>query len=191
MFRDNKKRGEVAAPEPAREAVSPAHEERQMLNTPARDHAAYERSENLNALLGKGIEFEGKLSFEGTVRIDGTFSGQITTNDMLIIGEGARVTAEITCGSIVVRGELNGNVRAKTSVELHSPGRVRGDISTPSLAIEKGVIFQGATKMESLDSSDLKTYERHGKNAYRGNGPATAGTSATVGTSSISDAAAS
>jgi cytoskeletal protein CcmA (bactofilin family) len=170
VFRDNKKRGEVAAPEPAREAVSPAHEEQTNMTTPVQ-HATYDRPENLNALLGKGIEFEGKLSFEGTVRIDGTFSGQITTNDMLIIGEGARVTAEITCGSIVVRGDLNGNIRAKSSVELHAPGRVKGDISTPSLSIEKGVVFQGTTKMESLDA-EVKSYERPAKGSYRANGPA-------------------
>ncbi len=109
----------------------------------------------LNALLGKGSEFDGKLSFEGTVRIDGTFSGEITTSDMLIVGESAKVNAEISCGTIVVHGEINGNIRATAAVELHKPARVKGDVSTPSLMIERGVVFEGRTKMEDLDAEKV------------------------------------
>ena len=105
----------------------------------------------LNALLGKGSEFDGKLVFEGTVRIDGTFTGEITTSDMLIIGESAKVTAEVACGTIVVNGEVNGNIRATQSVELHKPARVKGDVTTPSLMIERGVVFEGRTRMEDLE----------------------------------------
>src|SRR5512133_85039 len=104
-------------------------------------------SGDLNALLGRGSEFEGKLTFEGTVRIDGKFTGTIVTNDVLVIGEGAKVSAEITCGTVIVHGELNGNLKAKTAVELHHPARMKGNVETPSLMVEKGVIFEGQTKM--------------------------------------------
>ncbi|HYG66625.1 MAG TPA: polymer-forming cytoskeletal protein [Anaeromyxobacteraceae bacterium] len=113
-------------------------------------------SGDLNALLGRGSEFEGKLTFEGTVRIDGKFTGTIVTNDVLVIGEGAKVSAEITCGTIVVHGEINGNVKAKNAVELHHPARMRGNIETPSLMIEKGVLFEGASKMEGLEKGGSK-----------------------------------
>ncbi len=105
----------------------------------------------LNALLGKGSEFDGKLAFEGTVRIDGTFSGEITTSDTLIVGDGAKVQAEISCGTIVVHGEVGGNIRATRAVELHTPARVKGDITSPSLMIEKGVVFEGHSKMEDVE----------------------------------------
>jgi len=111
---------------------------------------------DLNALLGRGSEFEGKLTFEGTVRIDGKFTGTIVTNDVLVIGEGAKVSAEITCGSIIVHGEINGNVKARTLVELHTPARVRGNVETPALMIEKGVMFEGQTKMEGVEKSAPK-----------------------------------
>jgi cytoskeletal protein CcmA (bactofilin family) len=111
---------------------------------------------DLNALLGRGSEFEGKLTFEGTVRIDGKFTGTIVTNDVLVIGEGAKVSAELTCGSIIVHGEINGNVKARTLVELHTPARVRGNIETPALMIEKGVMFEGQTKMEGVEKSAPK-----------------------------------
>jgi cytoskeletal protein CcmA (bactofilin family) len=113
-------------------------------------------SGDLNALLGRGSEFEGKLTFEGTVRIDGKFTGTIVTNDVLVIGEGAKVSAEITCGTVIVHGEVNGNLKAKTAVELHHPARMKGNIETPSLMVEKGVIFEGQTKMEGAERSASK-----------------------------------
>jgi cytoskeletal protein CcmA (bactofilin family) len=108
-------------------------------------------SGDLNALLGRGSEFEGKLTFEGTVRIDGKFTGTIVTNDVLVIGEGAKVSAEITCGTVIVHGEITGNVRAKNAIELHHPARMRGNVEAPSLMIEKGVIFEGQAKMEGIE----------------------------------------
>ena len=107
----------------------------------------------LNAILGKGSEFEGKLTFEGTVRIDGKFSGEISTGDVLVIGEGAKVQAEINAGSVVINGEVQGNVHAKNSIELHQPARVHGNLESPQLSIDKGVIFEGTSKMEGLDKS--------------------------------------
>ncbi|HJY35037.1 MAG TPA: polymer-forming cytoskeletal protein [Vicinamibacterales bacterium] len=112
-------------------------------------------SGDLNALLGKGSEFEGKLAFEGKVRIDGTFTGEISTNDLLMVGDGAKVTAEISCGTVIVEGEVIGNIKATSAVELRRPAKVHGDITTPSLVIEKGVVFEGRSKMDELQSSNV------------------------------------
>jgi cytoskeletal protein CcmA (bactofilin family) len=112
---------------------------------------------DLNALLGRGSEFEGKLTFEGTVRIDGKFSGSVITNDILVIGEGARITAEISCGTAIVHGEVTGNIRAKNGVELHHPARVKGNITTPVLMIEKGVTFDGQSKMDEAKPEKMST----------------------------------
>jgi cytoskeletal protein CcmA (bactofilin family) len=105
---------------------------------------------DLNALLGRGSEFEGKLTFEGTVRIDGKFTGTIVTNDVLVVGEGAKISAEINCGTLIVHGEVQGNIRARSLIEFHQPARIRGNVETPSLVVEKGVIFEGQCKMEGL-----------------------------------------
>src|SRR5262249_43433535 len=99
-------------------------------------------------LLGRGARFEGKLTFEGTVRIDANFIGSIITNDVLVVGEAGHINADITCGTIVVHGEVNGNIKAKTGVEIHQAAKVRGELETPSLVIEKGALFQGASRME-------------------------------------------
>ena len=100
-------------------------------------------------LLGRGVRFEGKLTFAGTVRIDASFVGTIVTDDVLVVGEAARIDANITCGMIVVHGEVNGNIQAKAGVEIRAAAKVRGDLETPSLVIEKGALFQGASRMDS------------------------------------------
>jgi cytoskeletal protein CcmA (bactofilin family) len=120
-----------------------------MALVPAQNNAGgAQGSGEVTTLLGRGSEFEGKLSFEGTVRVDGKLSGEIFTEDTLIVGEGAEVNAEISVGSIIIEGTVHGNIHAKRSVEIHTPARVRGNISTPSLSIDKGVVFDGQCQME-------------------------------------------
>jgi len=104
----------------------------------------------INTLLGKGSEFEGKLTFEGTVRIDGVLRGEVFSEDVLIVGEGARLEAEVDIGEIIIQGTVTGNIRAKRSIEILAPGRVTGDVTTPTLQIDKGVIFEGRSFMEGL-----------------------------------------
>src|SRR6188474_1608705 len=109
----------------------------------------------INTLLGRGSAFEGKLTFEGTVRIDGKLSGEIFSNDVLVIGEGAEVSAEIDVGILIVEGNVTGNIRAKRGVELHAPARVHGNIETPSLFIDKGVLFEGSCRMEGVGKPEV------------------------------------
>jgi cytoskeletal protein CcmA (bactofilin family) len=109
----------------------------------------------LNALLGKGSSFEGKLLFEGSVRIDGKFTGEIISTDTLIIGEGADVKGEIAVGTLVIVGDYNGNAKASKSVELRAPAKVRGTLTTASIVIERGVFFEGNCKMDTSSAGPL------------------------------------
>ena len=102
---------------------------------------------NLNAFLGEGTSFKGTLTFEGTVRIDGRLEGEIFTKDMLVVGEGAQVTAAIHAGVVVIGGTVHGNITAERKIEIHPTGRLYGNICTPSLVIEEGVIFEGSCTM--------------------------------------------
>lgn len=106
----------------------------------------------ITALLGKGTRFEGKLYFEGRVRIDGTFKGEIQSDDTLVIGDGAEVNAEIDVATVVVQGgSVTGNIRARTAIEIHAPGRMVGNIHSPSLFIDRGVEFQGSCRMDAVE----------------------------------------
>jgi cytoskeletal protein CcmA (bactofilin family) len=111
----------------------------------------------ITALLGKGTRFDGKLHFEGRVRIDGVFKGEIKSDDTLIIGDGAEVHAEIDVATVIVRGGVvNGNIRAKNSLEIHAPGRLIGNIHSPSVFIDRGVEFQGSCRMDPIDEKPQK-----------------------------------
>src|SRR5687768_11600742 len=115
-----------------------------------------EVSADLNAFLGKGCEYDGKLTFEGSVRIDGKFSGEIFSNDILLVGEGAVVKAEIDVGTIIVSGIVEGNISAKKMVELKAPALVKGTITTPALMMEQGVVLEGSVKMEERSGKKIQ-----------------------------------
>ncbi len=112
-------------------------------------------STEITALLGRGTQFEGKLHFEGRVRIDGLFKGQIRSDDTLVIGEGAEVHAEIHVATVIVRGGVvHGNITARNAIEIHAPGKMVGNLHSPSLFIDRGVEFEGSCKMGPVDAPD-------------------------------------
>ena len=139
-----------AIPVPVATAV-PKHEESFTMAMMTREDLPTPLGGTSDLLLGAGAEFEGKLTFKGTVRIDAKFTGTIVTNDVLVVGENARINAEITCGTVVVQGEVNGNIKAKDAVEVHRSAKVRGRIETRLLMVEKGSLFQGEVKMASAE----------------------------------------
>lgn len=105
-------------------------------------------SGDLEAFLGKNTSFEGKMSFEGMVRLDGRFDGEIFSGDVLIIGETAVVNAKIKVGTLLIDGKVTGNVNAKDKIEIHSTGKLNGNINTPALVIKEGGVFDGTCKMD-------------------------------------------
>jgi cytoskeletal protein CcmA (bactofilin family) len=109
----------------------------------------------IKAFLGEGTDFKGILTFEGTVRVDGKLEGEIYTKDTLIVGESAVVGAEINVHTIVISGIVRGNVNATGKIEVHRPGKLFGNVKTPSLYIEEGVIFEGNCAM-AYDAAEEK-----------------------------------
>ena len=107
----------------------------------------------VDTLLGKGSEFEGKLVFKGQVRIDGKYSGHIQTDEVLIIGAAAKVNAEISAGTVVISGQVEGIIRASSVVELHKGAKVKGTIESPNISMEREVTFDGTMKMDGLSAS--------------------------------------
>jgi len=97
----------------------------------------------LSAFIDQGSEFEGKLSFKDTVRIDGTFRGEITSENTLIVGESGEIEASIKSTDVVISGTVTGDVTATNKIVIHKTGRVNGDLRTPSIMIEDGAQFNG------------------------------------------------
>jgi cytoskeletal protein CcmA (bactofilin family) len=112
----------------------------------------------IETFLGLETSLEGRLSFEGTVRIDGHFTGSIEGNEgVMVVGEKAVIDADILVHTAVVYGEVSGNIRATNRIELHQPARVFGDLSSPVVIIDAGVVFHGNCSMEPKDDTNSKT----------------------------------
>lgn len=107
---------------------------------------------DIKAFLGPGSQFEGKLSFDEMVRLDGRFVGEIHSADTLVVGDTAEVEGDIHVGCLVLSGNFKGNIVARQRVELRAPANVQGTIQTPELKIEEKVMFNG----EILMASDVK-----------------------------------
>lgn len=105
-------------------------------------------------LLDKGCEFQGKLSFEGVVRIDGVFHGEIFSQDHLIIGDGARVEANIQVGKLEVGGSFKGKILARDQLVVHSTGRIEGEIETREIEAHLGAVIDGKLEMSGLRAAD-------------------------------------
>src|SRR3989338_4697156 len=110
-------------------------------------------SQQMNGLLEKGCEFEGKLTFEVTVRINGKFSGEVFSEGTLVIGDGAKLDAKIEVGTCIIHGEVSGTLNARERIEMHAPAIVRGEITAQTLVIEEGVLFEGSCSMGAQAAS--------------------------------------
>jgi len=107
---------------------------------------------DFQAHLGQGSRIDGKLTFEGSVRIDGNINGEISAKETVVIGDSAVVTAQIQANVIIIHGKVSGDVTARKRVELRAPARLTGNINTPSLVIHEGVAFEGHCTMGASEA---------------------------------------
>jgi cytoskeletal protein CcmA (bactofilin family) len=107
----------------------------------------------VSAYLGKGSRVNGKLTFEGTVRVDGQVEGEIAAQDTLVVGESAIINAQISGSSIIITGKVTGDITARKRVEIRAPGKLFGNVTTPSLIIQEGVVFEGHCSMGGAEAA--------------------------------------
>lgn len=111
---------------------------------------------DFQATLGQGSRIEGRLSFEGSVRIDGHVEGEIHAQETVFVGEGAAVSAQIEANTVIIVGRVNGDVTARKRVELRAPAKLIGNINTPGLVIHEGVTYEGHCTMGAAESREEK-----------------------------------
>ena len=129
--------------------------------------AQKKQDSQLKAYMGEDAVFNGSLTFEGTVRIDGRFEGQVITEDTLIVGESGRLIADINAGTVICKGKIEGTVIAANKIELHSTGQIVGEIKSKALHVEVGGILDGRCDMsgEGKKIVALKKSEKAGVSA--------------------------
>ena len=113
----------------------------------------------LTAFIDQGSSFEGKLSFKDTVRIDGHFTGEISSENTLVVGESGEIQANVQSQTVIISGALNGDIDAGRKVVLHKTAVVEGNLKTPSIVIEEGAVFNGALEMKSASKAPLKAVD--------------------------------
>jgi len=104
--------------------------------------------DEINAFLGVGTTYEGKLSFQGSVRIDGNFHGEIESEGTLIVGKDAHVQGTFRVGQLVLSGRMQGEVIASARVVLNRQAYFKGSLGTPILVVEEGATLQGRINFE-------------------------------------------
>ncbi len=97
----------------------------------------------INSIVGEGTEFRGDLKLNGLLRIDGDFTGSITTDGKILVGKNGRAECTIKAGTVVVGGIVRGNISSSEKVIVLSTGMVIGNINTPRLIVEEGVVLNG------------------------------------------------
>ena len=112
----------------------------------------------LSGFVGSGTTVTGESSFKSMLRIDGRFSGKITSSTgTLIVGAGGQVDANVEVAVASIQGVVNGDVIAFQRIELGRAAKLNGNIQTPSLVIEQGAVFEGSCKMVQQKAATDKT----------------------------------
>ncbi len=123
-------------------------------NQPSQQPSQVER---VTSVLGVGINWSGKLSGKGGVRIEGIFEGQIAINGLVVVGETGKVTCEnVIANTVIVAGSVNGGITAE-KLEIRSTGRVWGNVTVSAFSTEEGAFLRGQVTME--EHLDLKLSE--------------------------------
>lgn len=120
----------------------------------------------INSLIGEGTRFEGDISLKGLLRVDGDFRGSVAAADKVLIGRKGRAECSIHAGTVVVGGVLKGDIVSSEKVVVLSSGMVIGNITSPRLVIEEGVILNGSCSVlgggGSVSGMPKQTPEREG-----------------------------
>ncbi len=114
------------------------------------------KNESMNSTIGSGSSFEGKFYISGSLRIDGKFEGEIRTDEELVVGVTGRVKTDISAKSVVVAGTVIGNINASEDVRLLETGMVLGDITSPSISMQNGVVVLGKVQVTGGNKKDIR-----------------------------------
>ncbi len=98
-------------------------------------------------VLTSDVEIKGNLKFAGELTFDGKLDGEIQTDGILNLGDGAVINGNIHAQSVVVRGKITGNISAKEKIDIKAKTELFGDIRAAKLVIEEGVTFVGKTEV--------------------------------------------
>ena len=114
-------------------------------------------SDRISTFIGADASIDGTIEFKGTIRVDGSVKGQISSSSgTVVVGEKAVVNADVNVNVAVIMGEFNGTINARERIEVYPPAKVGGDIHAPVISIEPGGIFNGKCEMKTQPNKAAK-----------------------------------
>lgn len=116
------------------------------------------KTENIDTVIGSETSFKGVLHSQSSIRVEGSFEGEINSHGRIYIGQGCVVNAHLFAKDVVVAGEVIGNIEAIKSLHILKTGKVYGDISGDQLTIQEGGVYKGKVNMDIISA----------KNSYEG-----------------------
>jgi cytoskeletal protein CcmA (bactofilin family) len=128
--------------------------------------------------IGKSVVIKGELSGSEDLTIEGQVDGKIELRqNVLTIGPNGKIKAQVFAKSVIILGEVTGNVTANEKVDIRDNGSVDGDIAAPRVAIAEGAHFRGSIDMQRQGAGKQPAEKAEGKPA-----PASAGQQAAAST---------
>jgi cytoskeletal protein CcmA (bactofilin family) len=112
-----------------------------------KDMDDFDKSGDLNTIIGKGSVVEGTVKVQSSLRVDGRIKGQVSTTDSLVIGKEGEIEGEVRVKHAIVGGRIKGKIFASGKVVLESKSAFHGELKTSKLVIEEGAIFEGVCSM--------------------------------------------
>lgn len=111
----------------------------------------------INSIIGEGTRFKGEFDLNGLLRIDGDFTGTIRTRGKVLVGRNGRAECTLHAGTVVIGGVVRGEIFSSEKVIILSTGLMLGNITTPRLIIEEGVIFDGNCRITAPAPAAVKS----------------------------------
>ncbi len=127
---------------------------------------------NITAYFAEGLQFEGTVRFNDTVRIDGEIKGEIVSENTVVVGETGAIEAAIRSKNVIIGGAVAGDVVASRQLVLKGSARLKGNVETPSLVVEKGAVFNGRMKMVRPEMQAQAKARRQARTEERAETPA-------------------
>lgn len=112
-------------------------------------------SQRIDTIIGPSSNIEGKINASGTVRIDGKYTGDIFTDEDVIVGENGVINGNISARNVSISGKVDGNVLCKGLLEILSTGQLDGDIEVKKISISDGAVFKGKCSMNFEEVLDV------------------------------------
>ena len=142
--------------DPERGAAEPAPAASPQTSAPAPERET--NTMELIVNIGQSVQIKGELNGNEDLTIDGMIDGKIVVRDHnLTIGANGRITAEVHAKTVVVIGQVTGNITADDKVQIDASGSVEGDIRAPRVAIADGARFKGSIDMERKSAPSVAT----------------------------------